>query len=125
MSILEKKMVTGFVDRLTDPDSNYSDNLPIHSAQCSCSEYDGVFLIIITTIITVMVNTINLWCDVILLGGVYVFLVSFFFTLFSKKKTSIFMTSCFFIHSKSCCMPAPFLERHFAVNLDVRSLINF
>lgn len=58
-------------------DSTYSDNLLIHSAQCSCSEYDGVFLIIITTIITVMVITIILWCDVILLGGVYMFLVSF------------------------------------------------
>lgn len=40
---------------------------------------------------------------------------SFLFLLlwFFKKKTSIFMTSCFFIHSKSCCMPAPFLWEAF------------
>lgn len=60
-----------------------------------------------------MVITIILWCDVILLGGVYVFLISFFTLDFFKKKTSIFMTSCFFIHSKSCCMPAPFLWEAF------------
>lgn len=39
-------------------------NLPIHSAKCSCSEYDGVLLLII--IITVMViinNYLMMWCS--------------------------------------------------------------
>ena len=42
----------------------HSDNLPIHSAKCSCSEYDGVLLLII--IITVMViinNYLMVWCS--------------------------------------------------------------
>lgn len=42
----------------------HSDNLPIHSAKCSCYEYDGVLLLII--IITVMViinNYLMMWCS--------------------------------------------------------------
>lgn len=32
------------------------DNLPIHSAKCSCSEYDGVLLLIIIITVMVIIN---------------------------------------------------------------------
>lgn len=32
------------------------DNLPIHSAKCSCYEYDGVLLLIIIITVMVIIN---------------------------------------------------------------------
>lgn len=34
----------------------YLDNLPIHSAKCSCYEYDGVLLLIIIITVMVIIN---------------------------------------------------------------------
>lgn len=34
----------------------HSDNVPIHSATCSCFEYDGVLLLIITITVLVIIN---------------------------------------------------------------------
>lgn len=40
------------------------DNLPIHSATCSCFEYDGVLLlIIIITVLVIINNYLMAWCS--------------------------------------------------------------
>lgn len=46
------------------------DNLPIHSARCSCYKFDGVLLLIIIITVMVIINNYLIICDVLLLGGI-------------------------------------------------------